>query len=265
MPRTHRAGTRRVAWILALASAAVLLASIAAMAFRVREHQRRHGRDLFAFSRVTEPAFTYAGRPVEISDGAADHSAAGVTLRYGDAQRFLPAAVPPRFDQLPVLLKHEDWLHVLRFASRTGMSFEEFRRKLDAGEIVDRLVIVTRVPAPGADPETWGKVWKHEWMFELIELEPAGTIHSQRLRFPSSRAHETPASDELVEGTWQYEAALLAMPSLSRPKPRFATDGVRSMGWTLPAAGVSGLIFTFALVAVLAPRGRNSPGAASAP
>lgn len=227
------------------------------MALRVREHQRLHGRELFAFSRVAAPTFTFAGRPVEIGDGPDEHGRDGVWLGYGAERRFLPAAVAPRFPNLPVLLKHEDWLNVLRFGPRTGLSFEEFRRKIDAGEIADRLVIVTRLPAPGADPETWGKVWKHEWTFELVELLPDGAIRSERLRFPTARAHQQPEADELVEGTWQFEAALLAMPSLSRPKPRFATDGVRSMGWTLPASGVSGLTLTFALLAALAPRGRT--------
>jgi hypothetical protein len=228
---------------LFLAAACVLLAAgvvFTWIGLRRLQAARDAGqnRELFVFEPVTDRTFRFAGRPVSIEDRK-DERSETVVVRNGDAELVLNPPVPSGPEQLPGLLRHEDWMQVLRFAPRRGLSIGELQQKIDAGEIADRLAIVIRSPRPGADPATWGQVWRKDWVFDFYEFQPAGEITHERLKYPTNRSGEPAGPDELVEGTWQFDAALMVMPKGSVPKAQFREDGWKAMGLTLPAAMVA--------------------------
>jgi hypothetical protein len=126
--------------------------------------------------------------------------------------------------------------------------------------VADRLVILTLDPRRWADGRPFGQGQAKDWLFGLYELLPDGGIREERFTFPRGRrASEPPppGPPPLVEGSWQYYAALSIIPQGSKPTPRFTADAVRAMGWTLPAAAFSGLVLTLALPALFAPRTRG--------
>lgn len=252
---------RALAWAVAGVAGAVMVLSASVMAGRVAAFHRENKREVYAFQAVTSREFTYAGRAVSISDEESP-SGLSVLVRYDDdVLRLNPTMASDR--RLPGLLPYEDWLRVLRFVSATGTTLDRLRRQMDAGEIRDRLVIVTRAPEPGADPSSWGEVNQRAWSFEFHEFKPEGGFEHQRKSFPVKRRADLrtgtvpPApADELKENTWEFQAALMVMPPARGPSPQFSDDGLHAMGWTLPATSVSMLTMIGALMVAAAPRRR---------
>jgi hypothetical protein len=275
MPRT----ARRVALIVALASAVGVIAGARGLIARVTAFNQSSSKELYVFKPVNDREFTYAARDVVMTDFADEHGNQGVVIHYGDAELPLRATIPPGDAALPGLVRHADWLTVLRFAPRRGISFEEMERRIAAGEIRDRLVVVVREPQPGADPGTFGRAVESDWTFHIHEFLPSGGFSAEHLRYPESdrslarrrsaaRAAGRPAPerrpDELKEGTWEFAGALLAMPSGSAPGPTFAGDAMGATGWTLPVTGLSfmGLVGAGVGLAVTrerAPKDRAGP------
>jgi hypothetical protein len=266
MPRP----ARTAAILLAGISALGVIAGSWAMVGRVASFNRSATKELYVFKAVDQRRFAYAGREVTIED-TDEHGNAGVLITYGDDRLALRATVPPGDPNLPGLVRHADWLTVLRFAPRRGISLEEMERRIEAGEIADRLVAVVREPQPGSDPGTFGRAVESEWTFHLYEFLPAGGFAAEHLRYPESdsalarrqgaaRRAGRPAPerrrDELKEGTWEFAAALLAMPTGSAPGPTFAGDAMSALGWTLPVTGLSfmGLVAGGIALAVTRPR-----------
>ena len=232
------------------------------MARRVAEYNRLSGRIIYAFMPVADNAFTYASRQVSFTDiPASPGASAAVRLAYADTELVIPASIPARAhtEHLPGLARHEDWLRVYRFAPLTGTTFERLSEDIKAGRVADRLVVVVRSLRPGADPETWGAVWRHDWIFDLHELFPDGTIRSERFSYPRSRrgarADESPGPPELDPRSWQFQAASAAMPAGSQPRIVAGDSPLRAVGWTFPvAAGCVFLSIALILIA-LAPGG----------
>jgi hypothetical protein len=135
------------------------------------------------------------------------------------------------------------------------------RPPASAGEIETRLAAVVRTPFGAEageglfDLETeedwgWGEVRRDRWAFTFHEFLPEGGWRSETLRFPESgkafyrrqveaeqagRARpRRAATDELKEGTWQFDAAI---PLMNRP-PSITNEqqALRNAGWTLPVA-----------------------------
>lgn len=250
MPRT----ARTAAMILLGASALGVAAGTWGMFGRVAAFNRGAAKELYIFQPVDARQFNYAKRQVSIEDTNDERGNAGVLIRYGDDQLPLRATIPPGDANLPGLARHADWLTVLRFAPRRGISFEELERKIAAGEIADRLVVVVREPQPGSDPRTFGQAVETDWTFHLYEFLPGGGFSAEHLRYPESdsalarrqaeakragRPEPGRRQDELKEGTWEFAAGLLAMPTGSAPSPTFAGDAMSAVGWTLPVTGVS--------------------------
>lgn len=244
--------TRATAFILAGLLAAVAIGSGLAAARRVSAYHRDNPREQFAFCRVNARDFVYADRPVTLRDQSSP-TGMNLVVTYGDDVLTLPVVIP-KDPRLPALLPHEDWMGVLRFASSTGMDLPELQAKMNAGEVRDRLVIVTRTPEPGTDPATWGEINKHRWTFDFYEFLPQGGFAHERMAFPNKRAREKAEREgrqldvpQLREKTWQFEAALMVMPKTDGPSPEFRNDGLASMGWTLPATGFA----TIGMIAML--------------
>jgi hypothetical protein len=256
---------RKRALLTGLLSLAVLLLSIVAMAQRVNSVVST--KDRVVYQPIRETDFTFASRDVtlefvpDVGEGPGQ-----ILVTYGDQQLPIRVTIPPEpaKAQLPLPRAHDDWFQVLRFTEGTGEELAQIDRSLSQGEIVDRLVIVTRIPPPGTDARTYGRIWRKEWKFAFYELMPDGTIRREQLGFPTSRRHQPPNPGELVEGTWQFGAALMVMPKGTTPSPRFTDDGLRAMGWTRPVAvlgacGLTASIIMFAAAYVRRPGQASNP------
>ena len=66
--RAQSQKSRRIAWLVAACALAVLVASARSMAVRVSDFHRTSKRETFAFKPVGLREFTYANRPVSITD-----------------------------------------------------------------------------------------------------------------------------------------------------------------------------------------------------
>lgn len=251
--------SRRIAAVLGLVCLGVFIASMVGLVRRIGEYNSQSGRTMYAFNPVGMREFQFAGRPVSLVDEDREGQYF-VIVHYGEREQRLvaPQAVTPGSPQLPNLVRHADWLRVLRFAPFKGASGAEFRAHLDEGN--DRLAIVTRRPATAADPHT-GQVWNRDWLFEFLELMPDGTFRTETLRYPKTRGDKTPKPGELKAGTWQMDAAMGMMPgsppdslNFGRPSASFKDDALRNAGWTMPAAVVSALGLMACIAVMFGPR-----------
>ncbi|MFG0284826.1 MAG: hypothetical protein ACF8R7_10435 [Phycisphaerales bacterium JB039] len=267
MPQTDSSSRRRrrfVGLTIAAIGTLALIGTGAEMARRVSAHHATSDREQFVFNPVVERGFTYAGREVTITDLDDPER---VRITYGDEQLDIIPTMESLSPDLPGIARHEPWMRILRFAPRRGLSLGELERRIEAGEIADRLVIVLRQPPAGAQPGTVEQAARSLWTFTFHELLPEGGFRTQRLRYPESeraflrRQREARAegrdierrADELREGSWEYYAALLVMPPLAAPAPTFVGDAVGSMGWTLPATSLLILLVMGSLAFALAP------------
>ena len=245
--------------------ASVLAISIIAFAFSVIKITS----DIVAFNREKLPPrahfmpveleqFTFGGRLVSFSEERDEDNNVTVVVTFGDTTLRLNETIPNDLDEIPDLRRYEDWLRVYRFVMVSGMSTEQALQAIERDEIPDRLVIVVRTPPPGADQRTWGEVWSDGWVFDLYELKEDGTIQHDRLKYPSKRrGNEPPKPGELVEGTWQYDTAMMSIPPVSRPKPQFESDASFRFGWAISLAGVSGLALAISAAFLFAPPRRT--------
>ncbi len=232
-------------WLMIFLGVAGFIASGIALAYRVHNDNVAKDRKYWVFRAVGETEFTYAGRRVtlaEIGDGRGPDDAVLVT--FGEEQLRLRVQIPPQ-QPIPGLLKHADWLTVLRFFDATGLKDQEIEQAFGDEGRTDRLVVVTRNLPPGINPETFGKVLKTDWTFDLYELLPDGTFHKEHFQYPSREKRP----QELQVGTWQYDAALHLMPR-SGPTHQFIDSPVRSTGWLLPAAAAACVLAMLGIVLV---------------
>lgn len=258
------ARARAIAIAIGLVSFLVLAGSLVEMARRVNAAVGSKTRHVFM--PVKEQEFTFAGRDVSF---AHEPDAAGgpgvIVVTYGDETLPIRVTIPPVEAKLrlPLMRAHDDWMQALRFVEGTAVELKDVDARVASGELADRLVIVTRIPPPGVDAATWGRIWRKEWSFEFYEFLPDGGFRRERLAFPTSKRYEQPKAGELVEGTWQFGAALMVMPKGTTPSPRFADDGLRAMGWTLPVATVGACGVTVALILLASSFVRRRPSAAA--
>lgn len=272
-----KATIRTLPLALAAASLVWVLATGSLMAMRLAEHYRQSGRELYMFQPVNDRSFSYAGRPVSIRDQTDEHGNDIVAVGYGDESLRLRVPITPGHADLPGLTRHDEWLRVYRFAPRRGKTVQEVERAIREGMITDRLVIATLTPRPGTDPQTYGRVWRRDALFDFYELLPDGRIDHRRLRQPESeralkrrqdqareRGQPIPQrrQDELVPGFWEHEVASLllyargaptAIPGSPSPNLGPAGGPVGAMGWTLPATSVGILVLLLSLAIGLAP------------
>lgn len=285
MPNT-KAQPRRprpIPLAVAAVSLGLLVISTTMLAQRVRAYNASAVQSLFAFIEVNNPTFEFSDRPVELSD-TGDQDRPMLRVRYGQDELLIPVAVETR-QKLPAFFaRHSDWMRMVFFADRSGMSMQEFESRIARDEIPARLVIVTRTPF-GADPakdalfgleqdqnESTADVRRDRWLFDFYELNPEGgfTVH-EPLRFPESgssllrrqnqaklRGEPIPERNpgELQERTWQYGAALKVMPRA--PAITFENQALRAAGWTLPAASASVLGLMFGVFFAIAPARRKA-------
>lgn len=249
--------------LLALACLIALLLSALAMAQRVESFNEVNQPARWVFSTVNAREFLFGGHTVRLIDSTSPEGAdlVIVTVDEREALRLSPS-VKPKEASLPGLMRHEEWLKVIRFAELGRRSFEEFQAHIDQGN--DRIAIVVKRPLTGPDPRT-GSVWERDWMFDFHELSADGSIRTDGYRLPKTKGDRTPKPNELQPGMWQMDAALQLMPktppdsmAIGRPTAAFRKTAMRSLGWTLPVAAISALGLIISLSLAAAPRRKPS-------
>jgi hypothetical protein len=276
--------------IIAGVSLAAMVFGGYSMATRVGAFNKSADRELFVYASVIDRTFTYADREVRFVDsvkeslqaegepGELPFGAERVTIHYGDDTLELVPTMQPDPAELPGLTRHMNWMRVVRFAPRSGLSIDELEEAIQSREVTDRLAIVVFEPPRGADPRTYGEVWKRDAWFSFHELLPGGGFRSQRLKFPESkRSFERRTQQALRDGepaptrpeyeleprSWQYGAAQIVrsgrdqptmLPGSMTPDLAFSSDAIGSMGWTLPLTSIATLAFAVSLALAFAPR-----------
>jgi len=276
---------------LAVASAAVFITTSVLLARRVGEYNQTHLKPLFYSIRMDDFEQEFAGRAVVFTPQVDEQGEGVVTLRYGEGSDAATVEMPVQIPQpieLPGLDRYTDWLHAYYMAENVHREpFDEFRRRVDTGEVPVRMIVVERRVNPGVredsrsglqvDPDAWGwgETMRHRWSFAFHELLPDGTIRTHVLKMPESgasfyrrqvRAHQraepppTRAEDELKEGTWEWDIALRTMPR--PPAITMEKQALLNAGWTLPVASGSAIATMVCLAFAFAPaRTRGSDSA----
>lgn len=261
----------------------MLTVSIILLARRVRDYNINSIHALFAYIEVSNPAFNFLGRPVELTESTDDAGRPVIRVVYGQDSLEIPVAIEPRQPLPGLFATHADWMRMLFFADRSNMTMDEFEARMARDEIETRLVIVTRTPF-GVEPlkegvfglerehnQSTADVRRDRWRFDFYELDPAGGfIQHQPLRFPESGASllrrqnnaklkgdpiPQRADGEIQERTWQYGAALKVMPRA--PAITFENQALRAAGWTLPVASASTLGLVLGVFFAIAPPRRR--------
>ncbi len=210
------------------------------------------------FMPIEAEQFRFGSREVHFTEETSHTGKKVVVVSFGDDTIRLTETIPGGVEELPDLRRYEDWLRVYRFIIVKGMSAEDAVKAIETDEVDDRLAIVVRNPPPGADHRTWGEVWSHGWTFDIYELTEAGDIVHERLAYPSKRrGNEPPKEGELVEGTWQYDAAMTSIPPVARPKPQFDNDASLQFGLDFFLAGVFGMVMILSAGFLFAPPKRT--------
>lgn len=252
---------------LVMGALSLLLLGVSCWSMAARVNAALAGKVRPVFMQVNDQSFTFAGRDVSFSfqpDAQVDSQPSGpgsIVVTYGEETLPLRVLIPPdeALSQIPLMRAHADWMQVLRFTEGTAAELQSVNEAISKGELPDRLVIVTRIPPQGVDPHTWGQIWRKEWSFAFYEFLPSGGFRREQLAFPTSKRYEPNKPGELAEGSWQFGAALMVMPKGTVPSPRFADDGLRAMGWTLPGATIGACGLTLSIIFIAASRVRRRP------
>lgn len=238
--------SRRAAAILALISLALTLFAGHAMSERIAGFNA--GRTRHVFRAISVREFTYAGRPSTIRDEVDADGRRWVAIRYGEAERRIPVPPSASIDEREAsLARHQEWLKVLRFVPLTGSSAADIDRRIDAGELKDRLAVVARQGPETGDAMADLDAFRKRPTFLFVEFLEAGGLAETSRWFNIAPEPLGPEADRLVEGTWEYDAALSVRPLRGKPKPKFSDNAVGSLGWTLPVAFLSMLTLSISL------------------
>lgn len=244
-------------WVVLGASALALCGSVMAMAHRVSAFNDVSQPSRWHFEQSFSRVRTFKGRQVELREAKTDSGAPALLLVWGDQQRLIPV-IPPIVPNLPDLDGYENAVALLAYAP---IKQGDVQVNWQTGE-GSSLVVVSRSTA-GYTPDTWGAVRVKDWWFDFYELRDDGQIVHRSMQFPDRQGRlpaqvETPGApiEELKERTWEWQAALFAVPKAQVSRYRFKTDAVagtstvEGMRWTLPAAGFSAMGVVLGIVLV---------------
>lgn len=254
----------RIATLILIASILGLLTS----AWFMKSRLAARSIDLVYFNEpVTETEFVFEDHPVTLERVTIDpqSNAFAVERAFQLSYRGESVSFPIVLDdntKLPGLLGVEQWFRVLPMVTGAS-SADDAAAKLASGELKPRMIVAARYPTEGVDPETWGLVQRSQWGYWLAELNPAGpdaitlTKKTYReldaLHTPGKYTPEDmiPTPEERSRDLWQHYAMQQVTPSqFFRAKDRNLDSALEAMGWTWPAAGLSGLgiMISFALL-----------------
>ncbi len=271
--------SRKFWWVMIVVSLMAIGISGFSLAKRINTYYSSIDHPLFAYIQVSSSSFTFADQQVTLTEQTVDEQDV-VVVQYGDQEIVLDVAVPTKVP-LPTLFdRQKNWLTVVFFADRSGMTLDEFESKIESDEIRPRLGIVSRTPF-GIDPvkeprfdniahdenESTAEVHREQWRFDCYELLRDGSITHEIKRFPESgksllrrrvnaelkgESEPSRADDELQEYTWQYGAALKTMsraPGVTQEK-----QALLNAGWTLPVTAGAFLMLITAFFFAIAPQ-----------
>ncbi len=274
----------KIGLCITLLCGGVLLVSALVMARRVANYYETNPASRWHFEEQINRQFTAYDKAVTIEDIAVDPAKAAlgvdaqIRVTFGDQSTVLDVHKPvvPTFRDLTVYGEH---MAVLLYAP-----IEAGQLKMDAQGLADaRWIIINRRSAAGFTPDTWGAVRVRDWVFDLVELRPDGTIARSVMQFPAKdrktnelfvpAKREDPNSEVVMipERSWQWGAALFAVPKSQVSRYRFRTDAVAGtdgsdgMGWTLPAAAFSCMGLLIGVGLMMSSSVKRSPQAMPTP
>lgn len=214
--------------------------------------------------------FKLTGYPaVKLTDAVTPDGRSALRLEYAGSERLIPVKAPPVRD-LPVLAGYEEWFKVLAI---NGVITDPSGRSAPAPG-TDHLYMVARRTPEGFVPESWGSVRRVEWVFDIYELKPDGSVAMKTYRWPRSERSErnltarnqSPKADprevalqqlpRLDERSVEYLVAMHVIPKLNVPEHKFNDTAFSPsvLGWTLPVSMLALLSLTGGLVFAIAPR-----------
>lgn len=258
--------SRLLGLIILLGSLAIGGFALARMAARVSEFNEHAHFGFFRFDLVSSRKFNVHGRPVSITDAddVRGNGRASFEITYGDTSKTVSVVEPPATD-VPDLGIYGEWAKVVEVHELERSAGGSIQDKPDGA----RVVLICRIPPEGYDPATWGSVRRADWTFDIHEFKPDGTIETSTFRWPRSELGEMSLRKEIEKGeasakvlatipplqekTWQYHTAMHVIPPLNVPRYRFNNTAMKAMGWTLPAAGFSGLGVVIGIGLLIAP------------
>ncbi|MDI9637748.1 hypothetical protein QM565_18625 [Geitlerinema splendidum] len=235
------------------ASLVALGAALPSMVYAIRDHNREAQFDRFAFQRIQDDSFEYVGLPVRVGVGESGDEGRAVEVSWRGETLRVPLTGKDD-ERLPELLRFESWLRA--YQVRTLPAGVDPQQAILSPSTPDdtRMIFVARHPSPGGDEKY---VDRKAWTYEIVELRrPDATREPEPLPAPKPVARGTPpettfeateafarwtftfAALPSYERTWQYQAALDVTPSLAYPRNKFRGDGMSSVGWTWPLAGL---------------------------
>lgn len=274
---THKEN-RLVWWVLVVVSIFTIAISGQQLATRIAAYYKSIEHPLFAYIQAQSTDFEFAGRQLSLKEDTIDDKAV-IRIHFGDEHLILDVSIPPQ-QPLPTLYdRHKDWMALVFFADRSGMTLEEFISKFETDEIKPRLALATRTPF-GIDPVkepifegieheknlSTGDVHREQWRLDFYEFKRDGSIEKETKRYPESTRSLTRRQkqaisegnplperrdDEIQVYTWEYGAALKVMPR--SPPITMEKQALRVAGWTLPVAAGGFLLLIISFFFAIAP------------
>lgn len=271
--------SRAVWWAMVVLSIITIAISGQQLAKRIAGYYESFDHPLFAYIPAQSTDFEFAGRQLKLTEDTIDDKPV-IRIDYGDQQLILDVSIPPQ-QPLPTLYdRHKDWMTLVFFADRSGMSLDDFVAKFDTDEIQPRLALATRTPfgiAPVKEPIfegieheknlSTGDVHREQWRLDFYEFKRDGTIEKETKRYPESSRSLTRRQkqavkegnhlperrdDEIQVYTWEYGAALKVMPRA--PAITMEKQALRVAGWTLPVAAAGFLVLVISFFFAIAPQ-----------
>ncbi len=267
---------RAIAWLLTLAAAGVFGASILPMMRRIEDYNKSAGFLNLHAEPIVGRQLRVEGFPLAtLTDDTLPDGSSAVRLDYGGKATLIPVRKPAA--SLPDLSGYDEWLKALAIYEVVRDAAGKQVRKPGS----ERLIIVVRRTPEGFDPDAMGEVRRIEWVFDLLDLKKDGSVDRSVRRWPRSlraeerlgreaRGEEGDAAriasakaliaiQPLKDRTVEHFAAMHVIPKLNVPDYKFNDTAFRVgvIGWPLPAAMGSALVFTGAVVFALAPRRRK--------
>lgn len=271
-----RRPVRPVAPVVAAVSLLLLLASISLLGLAIARYQRDSGRRQYYYDPIDATSFSLGGLPVTIREEVDEQGRGELIVTYAQDELRLRVEIPNP-NAFPLVIRHEDWFRLVRWADGTGMSIQEFDAARASGERPEHYVIVTRALGPGAPAGGWGEVWRNEWVFNLYTFLPppdgspagvGGGFERERFEYPESprafarrvdaailKGEPPPERNprELKEDSWQYGAAMQVMPPGAAPPHTFNRGVLMENRWLVALASLSIIALMFSTAIALAP------------
>jgi hypothetical protein len=251
-------------------------ASILPMMRRIEDYNKSAGFLNLHAEPFTSRQINVEGFPAAtLSDDSMPDQSSAIRLDFAGKSTLIPIRKPAA--PLPDLSGYDEWLKALAiYEVERGPDNKQYRKPGS-----ERLMIVARRTPEGYDPDAMGEVRRIEWVFDMLDLKKDGTIERSVRRWPRSlRAEERLGREShgeegdaariasakaliaiapLKERTIEHFVAMHVIPKLNVPDYKFNDTAFRVavIGWPLPAAMGSALVFTGAVVFAVAPRRRK--------